>query len=60
MERQANPLRILVRIRLSRGRPKGRRERDVRRLMELARAMWMSFSRRYGLKWLEGEIVETR
>lgn len=53
-----NVLRILIRIRSEIGRPKGWRNRDVKRLMELARILWSSFSRRYRIKWVKGVILE--
>ena len=52
-----NPLRILFRVRGRYGR-RGWRDRDVRRLMELARVMWLHYVRRYRLRWEEGVIRE--
>ena len=53
-----NTLRVLIRIRSKIGRPKGWRNRDVKRLMELARILWCNFSRRYRIKWMGGVILE--
>lgn len=53
-----NPLRILIQIRMKEGRPKGWRNRDIKRLAELSRLMWRDFSRRYNVKWKENMIVE--
>lgn len=47
-----------MRIRSEIGRPKGWRNRDVKRLMELARILWLNFSRRYRIKWVEETILE--
>lgn len=53
-----NVLRILIRIRMERGRPRGRKKRDIRRLMELAKLLWDDFRGRYNIRWREGEISE--
>ena len=53
-----DPLRVLIRIRLENGRPKGWRERDIEKLAELSKLMWRDFSRRYKIKWMGNLIVE--
>ena len=54
-----NVLRVLMKIRMERGRPKGWRNRDIKRLMELSKFLWLSFCRRYNVRWVKKEIIES-